>query len=35
MAQAAVYRNVIQLSALVIIILGVAVGSIFMVLTRL
>jgi hypothetical protein len=35
MAQAAVYRNVIQLSALIIVILGVAVGSIFMILTRL
>jgi hypothetical protein len=34
MAQAAVYRNVIQLSGLVIIILGVAVGSIYMVLTK-
>ena len=35
MSQAAVYRNVIQLSGLVILILGVAVGSIYMVLTRL
>jgi len=35
MSQAAIYRNVIQLSALVIVILGVAVGSIYMVLTRL
>ncbi len=34
MAQAAVYRNVIQLSGLVIIILGVSVGSIYMVLTK-
>ncbi len=34
MSQAAVYRNVIQLSALVIIILGVAVGSIYMVLSK-
>ena len=34
MAQAAVYRNVIQLSALVIIILGVAIVSIYMVLRR-
>jgi hypothetical protein len=35
MSQAAVYRNVIQLSALVVVILGVAVISIYMVLTRL
>jgi hypothetical protein len=35
MAQSAVYRNVIQLSLLVIIILGVAVGAIFMILTKL
>jgi hypothetical protein len=35
MAQSAVYRNVIQLSMLVIVILGVAVGSIYMILTRL
>jgi hypothetical protein len=35
MAQAAVYRNVIQLSGLVVVILGVAVISIYMVLTRL
>lgn len=35
MAQAAVYRNVVQLSALVVVILGVAVASIYMVLTRL
>jgi hypothetical protein len=35
LSQAAVYRNVIQLSGLVIIILGVAVGSIYMILTRL
>jgi len=34
MSQAAIYRNVMQLSALVIVILGVAVGSIYMVLTR-
>jgi hypothetical protein len=34
MSQAAVYRNVIQLSVLVIFILGVAVGSIYMVLTK-
>jgi len=34
MSQAAVYRNVIQLSALVIVILGVAVGAIYMVLTK-
>jgi hypothetical protein len=34
MSQAAVYRNVIQLSTLVIIILAVAVGSIYMVLTK-
>jgi hypothetical protein len=34
MSQAAVYRNVIQLSTLVIIILAVAVGVIFMVLTK-
>jgi hypothetical protein len=34
MSQAAVYRNVIQLSSLVIIILGVAVGTIYMVLTK-
>ena len=35
MAQAAVYRNVIQLSGLIILILGVSVGSIYMILTRL
>ncbi|HEY5152880.1 MAG TPA: hypothetical protein VII55_02800 [Candidatus Saccharimonadales bacterium] len=35
MAQAAVYRNVIQLSGLVVIILGVAIAVIYMVLTRL
>lgn len=35
MAQSAVYRNVIQLSLLIILILGVAVGSIFMILTKL
>ena len=35
MAQAAVYRNVIQLSGLVVIILGVAVAAIYMILTRL
>ena len=34
MSQAAIYRNVMQLSALVIAILAVAVGSIYMVLTR-
>lgn len=34
MSQAAIYRNVMQLSALVVAILGVAVGSIYMVLTR-
>lgn len=34
MSQAAVYRNVLQLSALVIAILAVAVGSIYMVLTK-
>jgi hypothetical protein len=34
MSQAAVYRNVIQISALVIIILGVSVGAIYMVLTK-
>jgi hypothetical protein len=34
MSQAAIYRNVMQLSALVIAILGVAVGSIYMVLTK-
>ena len=34
MSQAAVYRNVIQLSGLVIVILGVALASIYMVLTR-
>jgi hypothetical protein len=34
MSQAAVYRNVIQLSTLVIIILAVAVGVIYMVLTK-
>lgn len=34
MAQAAVYRNVIQLSALVVVILGVAIISIYMILTR-
>ena len=34
MSQAAVYRNVMQLSALVVAILAVAVGSIYMVLTR-
>lgn len=35
MSQAAVYRNVIQLSALVIVILGVGLGAIYMVLTKL
>jgi hypothetical protein len=35
MAQSAVYRNVIQLSLLIILILGVAVGSIFMILAKL
>ena len=35
MSQAAVYRNVIQLSALVLVILGVAVISIYMILSRL
>jgi hypothetical protein len=35
MSQAAVYRNVIQLSTLVVVILGVAVVSIYMILTRL
>jgi hypothetical protein len=35
LSQAAVYRNVIQLSGLVILLLGVAVGSIYMILTRL
>lgn len=35
MSQSAVYRNVIQLSTLVILILGMSVGSIYMVLTRL
>jgi hypothetical protein len=35
MSQAAVYRNVVQLSMLVLVILGVAVISIYMVLTRL
>lgn len=35
MSQAAVYRNVVQLSALVIVILGVAVAAIYLVLTRL
>jgi hypothetical protein len=34
MSQAAVYRNVIQLSALVVVILGVAVGAIYMILTK-
>ena len=34
MSQAAVYRNVIQLSSLVIIILGVATAAIYMVLTK-
>ena len=34
MSQAAVYRNVIQLSSLVVIILGVAITAIYMVLTR-
>ena len=34
MSQAAIYRNVMQLSALVIAILAVAVGSIYMALTR-
>jgi hypothetical protein len=34
MSQAAVYRNVIQLSGLVIVIIGVSVGAIYMVLTR-
>lgn len=35
MAQSAIYRNVIQLSALVVVILGVAVVSIYLVLARL
>jgi hypothetical protein len=35
LSQAAVYRNVIQLSGLVILLLGIAVGSIYMILTRL
>jgi hypothetical protein len=35
MAQAAVYRNVIQLSGLVVVILGVAIAAIYMILTRL
>lgn len=35
MSQSAVYRNVIHLSSLVILILGVSVGSIYMILTRL
>jgi len=35
MSQAAVYRNVIQLSSLVVFILAVAIASIYMVLTRL
>jgi hypothetical protein len=34
MAQAAVYRNVIQLSALIIVIIGVSLGVIYMVLTK-
>ncbi len=34
MSQAAIYRNVLQLSALVVVILGVAVGAIYMVLTK-
>jgi hypothetical protein len=34
MSQSAIYRNVLQLSALVVVILGVAVGSIYMVLTK-
>lgn len=34
MAQAAVYRNVIQLSLLILVILGVAIASIYMVLRR-
>ena len=34
MSQAAIYRNVMQLSALVVAILAVAVGSIYMVLTK-
>ncbi len=34
MSQAAVYRNVMQLSVLVVVILGVALASIYMVLTR-
>jgi hypothetical protein len=34
MSQAAVYRNVIQLSALVVVILGVAIVAIYMVLTK-
>ncbi len=34
MAQAAIYRNIIQLSALVIVILAVAVAAIYMVLSR-
>jgi len=35
MAQSAVYRNVMQLSALVVVIIGVALFAIFMILTRL
>jgi hypothetical protein len=35
MAQSAVYRNVIQLSSLVIAILGVAVIAMYLILTRL
>jgi hypothetical protein len=34
MSQSAIYRNVLQLSALVVVILGVAVGSIYMILTK-
>lgn len=34
MSQAAVYRNVIQLSVLVVLILGVAVGAIYMILAK-
>lgn len=34
MSQAAVYRNMIQMSAIVIVILGVGLGSVYLVLTR-
>jgi hypothetical protein len=34
MAQAAVYRNVIQLSSLIIVIIGISIGVIYMLLTR-